>query len=364
MNLPITFWSYVTRKFFFFFFLVLFILIGMVFLIDIMEILKRSFAKELSFIEFISIVLYKLPYLSQIMLPFAILIGSALTLVFLNRNNELIVARSCRISAWLFLTPLLASAFLIGLITMTIINPFTAITLKKHEMLEAKHLRDKGNVIFISDDGIWLKDISDNRINKIIYAKSLYERAKYLSEVSVFIAGDDMNFTTRIEADIANIENKQILLQDVKIFEPGKNSVYLENYVLDTNLASENLQAGLDIPDVISFWDMPNFITKIEHAGFSALKHRFHFYSLLALPFFFMSVIIVSSSFSLSLPRRGKLGFMSFLTISVGFLIYFLTKIAYTLSLSGAVNIFVGVTAPVFICFFAGAYLLLHYEDG
>lgn len=364
MKIPVIFWKYITKIFFFYFLLVLFVLTSLTLLLNTLEVLRRSFSKSLLFGDLLSLITFKIPLLVQHTLPFAILIGASITISILNRGNELIAARSGSISAWNFLTPIFISVFTIGLITITILNPFVATIHTKYISIEAKFLRNKENVITISDSGIWLKDTSGNKVNKIIHAKSFYERGKYLSEITIFALSDDNSLTTRIEADFGSLKKNDLILNDVKIFKPGQILEKYKQYVVNTNIAVDHLQNSLATPEVVSFWDLYKFITKIEKAGFSSLKHKFYFYNLILMPFFFVALVIVSATFSLSLPRQGKLGLMFFITILIGFAIQIITKITYTLSMSGAISLALGATAPILICFCVGIYLLLHYEDG
>ncbi|MCV5261597.1 LptF/LptG family permease, partial [Escherichia coli] len=58
-------------------------------------------------------------------------------------------------------------------------------------------------------------------------------------------------------------------------------------------------------PDTIDIWRLPGFIAVLEEAGFSAVRHRLHFQSLLALPVLAMAMALLAAGFSMRSSRRG-----------------------------------------------------------
>lgn len=68
----------------------------------------------------------RVPFIMQQMIPFVALFSAMATLISLNRKYELVVARSVGVSAWQFLLPACFGAFLFGLATIFILNPFAA----------------------------------------------------------------------------------------------------------------------------------------------------------------------------------------------------------------------------------------------
>src|SRR5436189_4966038 len=60
------------------------------------------------------ITLYRVPFITERVLPFAVLVGAMFCYLNLSRRLELVVARSAGISAWQFTAPAIAIALLIG----------------------------------------------------------------------------------------------------------------------------------------------------------------------------------------------------------------------------------------------------------
>ncbi len=97
---------------------------SIIFLIDFVEISKSLGVRtELSSLQILGLMLLKSPNVILVLLPFAFLFGTLAAFVNLNRRSELIAMRAAGMSAWRFVTPASVTAFMIGVITVTALNP-------------------------------------------------------------------------------------------------------------------------------------------------------------------------------------------------------------------------------------------------
>ena len=133
---------------------------------------------------------------------------------------------------------------------------------------------------------------------------------------------------------------------------------------MPTNLTISQIQDSFASPETFSFWQLPGFIAVLEKAGFSALQHRLHFDSLLALPLLLAGMTMLSAVFSLRSPRRGRTGALVVIGVVAGFLIYFITNIIYAFGASGSLPISLAAWAPALIVVMFASAALLHLEDG
>jgi lipopolysaccharide export system permease protein len=74
--------------------------------------------KDLSALFVARVTFYRVPFVTERVVPFAVLVASMFCYLNLSRRLELVVAREAGVSAWQFITPALVIAFVIGA-TMT-----------------------------------------------------------------------------------------------------------------------------------------------------------------------------------------------------------------------------------------------------
>src|SRR5690606_34653436 len=82
----------------------------LIFLLDMMELVKRANNRDIPFFTLVQMGLLKFPQVGQKVMPFAILIGTVLAYTRLTRTQELAVVRAAGVSVWQFLLPALLAA--------------------------------------------------------------------------------------------------------------------------------------------------------------------------------------------------------------------------------------------------------------
>ena len=80
---------------------------------------------------------------------------------------------------------------------------------------------------------------------------------------------------------------------------------YFDELRFPTTLTLANLQDSLVSPQAIGFWDLPKFITILEDAGFSAVRHRLHLHRLLATPLLLCAMVLMAAALTLRLTRSA-----------------------------------------------------------
>ena len=81
---------------------------------------------------------YRVPQVTEQILPFCVLIGAMSCYLNLSRRLELVVARAAGMSAWQFISPALVVAFLLGVFATTVYNPISAILQERSKRYEAE----------------------------------------------------------------------------------------------------------------------------------------------------------------------------------------------------------------------------------
>src|SRR5271168_4588655 len=81
--------------------------------------------------------MYRVPQLTERIMPFSVLVGTMSCYLNLSRRLELVIARAAGVSAWQFVTPAMIAAFLFGTVATTIYNPISATLHERSKRLEA-----------------------------------------------------------------------------------------------------------------------------------------------------------------------------------------------------------------------------------
>ena len=117
-------------------FLGIFMLIA---LLDYIELMRR--ANDIPNVSALLVAktsLYRVPQITERIMPFCILIGAMSCYLNLSRRLELVVARAAGMSAWQFISPAIIVAFLLGIFATTVYNPISATLQERSKRYEAE----------------------------------------------------------------------------------------------------------------------------------------------------------------------------------------------------------------------------------
>jgi lipopolysaccharide export system permease protein len=364
MRLSFLLSRYIGRRFLVSIGMVFLLIMAVGFLIDVVNLGDRAATREgTGFVTVVEMALLRLPYIAQKILPFAVLFGTMLTYLWLTRTNELVVSRAAGVSVWQFLLPSLLIALLLGVFVVTVFNPLSSAFIARYEHLEAQYLRGQSSLLAVSSGGLWLRD-GDRDEQMVIHAEGVSQNGSVLRNVIIFIYQDVDRFVERIDAKSASLHDGYWELSEAMITSPEMTAEYAQKYRLDTDLTVGRIQDSFAPPDTMSFWALPEFIETLEAAGFSALRHRIHWHSILAVPLLLTAMVLVAATFSLRLTRRGRLGVFILAGLISGFLLYFLSDVSLALGMSGSLPAVLSAWAPATIFALIGTSMLFHLEDG
>ncbi|MBR9971827.1 LPS export ABC transporter permease LptG [Magnetospirillum sulfuroxidans] len=367
MRLSPTLSGYIGRQFLLAFASVLAVILGVVFLFDVIELIRRAAGRgDLGVANLLLMAVLKLPQMLHTVLPFAVLIGAMTAFWRLTRTHELVVARSAGISAWQFLTPVLVLVAGMGVIELTAFNPLAAAMYGRFQKMEDEILLGKTSSLDVSEVGLWLREGDADR-QIVLHADQVQQQALTLNlrGVHVFILDSNEHFTRRLSARTGTLADGSLELGDVWEMEGGKASVHHAAMTVRTELTLERVHDNFASPETMSFWQLPAFITFFEKAGFAATKHRMHFQSLLASPLLYCAMVLVAAVFSLRPNMRaGGLLMRVGGGVAAGFGIYFFNKIIYAFGLSATLPQGLAAWSPALVAGLIGVSGLLHLEDG
>ena len=364
MRLSPTFSFYLGRQFLLGIGFVLGILLALIFLIDVVELLRRASGRESAALGLVlGMAALNLPNLAQKVLPVATLFGAIATFSRLTRSHELIVARAAGVSVWQFLAPALVIAVLLGAFVVTLFNPLAAIMSARYEQLEGRYLEGRQSLLAVSATGLWLRQ-ADEFGQSVIHARHVSSAGTELREVIVFMYKGRDEFVGRIDAERAMLLDGRWQLSDALLTRPQEPAQRLPSYEIETTLTLAQIQEGFASPQTLSFWSLPGFIQTLEMAGFSATRHRLHWHNILAMPLLLAAMILLAATFSLRLTRRGHTGLLLGAGVLTGFLLYFVSDVVHAFGIAGNLPVILAAWTPTGICTLLGLSLLLHLEDG
>jgi lipopolysaccharide export system permease protein len=307
--------------------------------------------------------MYRVPQLTERIMPFSVLVGAMSCYLGLSRRHELVVARAAGVSAWQFVAPAMIAAFLFGVIATTLYNPLSAMLHERSKRLEADMQGENVTALQWNLSGFWVRQKSNDGA-AIINATTSREQGAQLGGVSVYTFDNAGDFQERIEAKSAALREGYWQLEDVRVYTPGKALDLEQTYRLPTNLTLEQVRESFATPETVPFWQLPSYIELADRAGLRAAGYRLQYHELLARPFLLAAMVLLAASVSLRFFRFGGVQKMVLSGIAAGFFLFVLSKITEDMSKSELLSPVAAAWIPVVIGGLTGFVVVLFQEDG
>jgi lipopolysaccharide export system permease protein len=305
----------------------------------------------------------RLPAYTEILLPFAVLVGSIAALLMLARKSELAVMRAGGMSVWQFLRPGIFVSFTLGVLSVVAYNPFAAAARDHAERLYADAFGRESNLLRAGASGTWLRqDGADGQ--SVINAGYATKKGTQLRTVTAFVYDGDGHFAERIEAKEGALQEGYWQLTDATVSRMGREPEIFQTYLLSTYLTPERVADALGTVISVSFWELPGIIEVAEKAKLSAERLRIQYELLLSRPLLCVAMVLLAATVSLRSFRSGGIQTMVVTGMVGGFGFFLFAEISRQIGSAGLAPAWAAVWIPVILAILVALTVLLHQEDG
>ena len=287
-------------------------------------------------------------------LPLAVFMGTLLTSYNLTKSSESIIVSSAGLSPYQSARPFFVGAFLIGAFATTIINPYSVSISAQN--ITPEHLQ-------LIDDHIWLREESNDGFITM-NAHGMHKNGDILIFENATIYTQDTQFklTNRISADTVTLSDTGISAHNATIWN-SDGSTQTSDWETETLLTPQTVLDRYLQPDQISFWQLPEFIRRMESIGAPVRGHQVQLWTLLFLPLTMISMAALGVAFSQTKQRRNySFGVKFSLGIITCFAVYFLINMFNALGATGTLPPILSIIAPPLIII-AGAGIFITSFD-
>ena len=291
--------------------------------------------------------------------PFVILISGIWFFLRIKKTDELTAMNVSGMSNLSIIIIPGVLSIILGILFVTTINPITSFLVKKYETVKGNYVKEQDYLAAVTVNGIWIKE-RGQKANYMIRASNLQNQN--LMGVTIYEFDKKNNFTRRIEADSANITSLKWVLQNIRVIDSDgiesnktiKDPFYFSMYDIKK---IKSLYSNLD---TISFWDLENEINLLKQRGYSTREMQVKLHKSLAFPFFLLSMLLLSSVFTIATRFSENNWTYVFLTIISSVVIFFFNDFSAALGKTEKLPIELSVWMPIAIIFIFSFVGIIH----
>ena len=347
-----------TNKYLLINFLIVSIFIIFLNLIELSRVISEN---EKMIINYIYLSLLKYPSILNEIIPFVTILAVTFLIRNLISNNEFISMRNLGYSIFDIFKPISIAVFIMGLFFLLIVNPLAVFFETKYD----NKLDNRDNSLYsikISDNEMWIKNKIDEFNSSFINIKNINLRNMSASNIKILLI--NKNTKKFIMAKEGEFKNNIFLLNNVKYYNFKKEEYKdLDSYNLSINFNKENLINSISKYKLVPFYKYTNHSKILSKFNLYSSEIGLYYLSEILKPFFTVVIAFVMLGFTAKFQRNENFFKVLFISISIGFLIFFfkeiITKLTITLTLNFLLSYLVIFLVPLFI----GLYHIIKIEN-
>ena len=341
------------------FILVFAIILSLVFILNILS--EIDFFKNLPVEKYypIYIALLNSPSLIFEMFPYIFLISTQLFFINLFNNNEIQIFKYSGLKNINILAIIGFITFLLSIFIIFFYYSFSSTFKKYYLEIKNQYSTDGKYLAVITNNGLWIKDIVDDKINII---NSLKIDENFLLETFITQFDEDFNILRNISTDKIDIKNKLWKIYNAEIFE---NNLVSKNNELEilTNFdydQIQNLFSDLSSLSLLELIDLKNNYLKLNY---STTEINIQINKVVSYPLYLTIMTILASIIMLNTKTfkssTMKITFGLFLSV----VIYYFNNFFNVLGNTEKINLIYSVWSPLIFLTFINLIMINKIND-
>ena len=149
---------------------------------------------------------------------------------------------------------------------------------------------------------------------------------------------------------------------EIQITAKYGEAIY-QNYInYKTNINPEDISDSLSSPSSISIWRLLTFINFLEELGYSAIDFKMHLYSLISLPFFISTLVLLAFCLVQGIKQNDKFSKTIIISLIIIFFLYFISNLLNALGSTSQIHPVVANFSMPVITFTMAIFIYQYWE--
>ena len=316
-------------------------------------ILITNILEQIDYFENDNISCYFLVFLSFLntpsvifeILPFIFLLSTQIFFIYLIDKKELEVFKYTGLTNLKIIKIIGLYTFVMGLILIVFFYNISAVMKNSYLLIKNKYSDDNKYLAVITDNGLWIKDEIENKIN-IINANKVNNQ--FLLEVSITQLSKDFEVLKIIKSKKIDISSSKW-----KIFKP----LILKNNKKE-NLSEMEFKSNFDLQKINSLFSNLSSLTMFEllelkksykTLNYSLIDIHSHMYKVFSYPIYLTLITIFSSVIMFNIGYQKNSFFKIALGIFLSVIIYYVNYFLNILGTNEKIPLILSIFMPLII---------------
>ena len=337
---------YLLQKFLKKIFLVSSIFFALVLIVNLIE--EINFLKEVNDNFFLPVwlTLLNAPSLLYEIFPFIILISTQIFFIDIIENKELFILKNLGLTNLSILKFILFVTFIFSLFIIIIFYNFSSILKNQYLLIKNSFSGDNKYLAVITENGLWIRDVIDNKI-VIINADKI--SGQLLLNASITEFDNNYKIQKNLITKKIDVLKKNWILYDVMISDEKNNSKKIKEMSYLSNFDLEKINSLFSDLSSLTFFELVKLKKDYKLIGYSTNDINIQLQKIYSFPFLLSIMSVISSILMINIKYQNNLIFHIFIGIMLSVIIYYISHFSGLLGSNNKIPITLSVWFPVLI---------------
>ena len=253
--------------------------------------------------------------------PFIFFISTQFFFIRLLDKEELDIFKKISLSNFKLISLLSSFSFILSIFIIFVFYNLSSNLKFMYLDMKNKYSKDNKYLAIVTENGLWIKDEIDNKINIINAEKIENETLKF---VTINQFSNNYQILGSILADEINIKNKNWIIKKGNFSKNNKKIELKENIVFKSNFNSKIINTLFSDLSSLNFFELKSLKDDYKKIGYSLTNINVHYQRLFSYPFYLTIMTLFGSIVMLNIKRNKSKIFHIILGTLFSVLIYYI----------------------------------------
>ena len=299
------------------------------------------------------------PILVFEMFPFIFLISTQFFFNTLFNDNEMNIFKYSGLKNTKIFSILTITTFFVGILIISFFYNLSSNLKNLYLGLKSNYTEDKKYLAVITNNGLWIKDIYNDKI-MMINASSFNDNELSNTYISEF----DKNFEIirNIKSNKIDITNKEWIIEDAEIYVQNNREI-VKSLKLMTNFDYELIQNLFSNMSSLSLIELIEMRKNYKKLNYSLTEIDLQILKLISFPFYFILMFIFSAIIMMNTKTFKNKSIKIILGLFLSVIIFYINNFFYILGTSEKINVTSSVLIPLIILTIINSFFLRNIND-
>jgi lipopolysaccharide export system permease protein len=278
--------------------------------------------------------------------PFIFLIGIQFFFINFINSNEFNAFKSYGVSNIKILKIITLSAFVSGILILTLFYNFSAILKFKYIELKNAESNDSKYLASVTENGLWIKDEYNEDI-LFINAEKISKNK--LLDTQIIVFNNNFSIIKKIFSHEVNISKNDWVMNQAPITDKDRKNSIEENNIFNTNFNYQKINNLYSDLSSLTFMGLLKLRKDYQLINYSIIDLDMHIANLFAYPFYLTVITILSSIIMINIPHQKPKIFYISGGIIFSVVIYYITFFFDALGRNEQIPILLSVWLPILL---------------